>query len=54
MARHLKAHGHEVVYNRTQSKAQLWVSENRGRSATPAEAARGQDIVCVRCVGNDP
>jgi 3-hydroxyisobutyrate dehydrogenase len=54
MARHLKTKGHEVtVYNRTFSKAQKWTSENGGAAArTPAEAARGQEIVFA-CVGND-
>ncbi|WP_298959929.1 NAD(P)-dependent oxidoreductase [uncultured Methylobacterium sp.] len=54
MARHLAAKGHEVtVYNRTEDKARAWVSAHGGRSAaTPAEAARGQEIVFA-CVGND-
>ena len=54
MARHLAAKGHEVtVYNRTTAKAEKWVSEHGGRLAkTPAEAARGQDVVFA-CVGND-
>ncbi len=55
MARHLaQKGGHEVtVYNRTFAKAEKWVSEHGGRAArTPAEAAKGQDIV-FSCVGND-
>ena len=54
MAGHLKKGGHEVtVYNRTAGKAQKWVETHGGRSAaTPAEAARGADIV-FSCVGND-
>ncbi|RYE10040.1 MAG: NAD(P)-dependent oxidoreductase [Hyphomicrobiales bacterium] len=54
MARHLKAKGHDVtVFNRTAAKADKWVAEHGGRAArTPAEAARGQDIVFA-CVGND-
>ncbi len=54
MARHLKSKGHDVtVFNRTAAKAEKWVSENGGTSAaTPAEAARGQEIVFA-CVGND-
>ncbi|MGL4635079.1 MAG: NAD(P)-dependent oxidoreductase [Beijerinckiaceae bacterium] len=54
MARHLKSKGHEVtVYNRTFAKAEKWASENGGKAArTPAEAAKGQDIVFA-CVGND-
>jgi 3-hydroxyisobutyrate dehydrogenase len=54
MARHLKDKGHEVtIYNRTDAKADKWVSENGGRAAkTPREAAEGQEIVFA-CVGND-
>ncbi len=54
MARHLKAKGHDVtVYNRTAAKADKWVAEHGGRSATtPGAAADGQDIVFA-CVGND-
>jgi 3-hydroxyisobutyrate dehydrogenase len=54
MAGHLKKGGHEVtVYNRTQAKAQKWVETHGGKSAaTPAEAAKGADIV-FSCVGND-
>lgn len=54
MAGHLAAKGHQVtVYNRTASKAERWVAEFGGASApTPAEAARGAEVVCL-CVGND-
>jgi 3-hydroxyisobutyrate dehydrogenase len=54
MAGHLKKSGHEVtVYNRTASKAQKWVETHGGSAAaTPAEAAKGADIV-FSCVGND-
>ena len=54
MARHLAQHGHEVtVYNRTSAKAEAWVKAHGGRmAATPANAARGNDIVFC-CVGND-
>ena len=55
MARHLAVKGgHEVtVYNRTAAKAEAWVAAHGGRvAATPAEAAKGQDIVFA-CVGND-
>ena len=54
MARHLAAKGHDVVvYNRTAAKAEGWVEANGGSSAaTPAEAARGREIVFA-CVGND-
>jgi 3-hydroxyisobutyrate dehydrogenase len=55
MAGHLRNKGgHEVtVYNRTFAKAEAWVAEHGGKAArTPAEAAKGQDIVFA-CVGND-
>ncbi|HWJ75092.1 MAG TPA: NAD(P)-dependent oxidoreductase [Kaistia sp.] len=54
MARHLAAAGHEVtVYNRTAAKAEAWVKAHGGAAAaTPALAARGQDVVFA-CVGND-
>jgi 3-hydroxyisobutyrate dehydrogenase len=55
MVGHLKTKGgHEVtVYNRTFSKAEGWAAEFGGKAAkTPAEAAKGQDIVFA-CVGND-
>ncbi len=54
MAGHLARAGHAVtVYNRTQAKADAWVSEFGGSSArTPAAAATGADIVFA-CVGND-
>ncbi len=54
MAGHLAAGGHEVcVYNRTATKAEAWVGEHGGTSATtPREAAEGADFV-MACVGND-
>jgi 3-hydroxyisobutyrate dehydrogenase len=54
MAGHLKKGGHEVtVYNRTAAKAQKWAETHGGKTAaTPAEAAKGADIV-FSCVGND-
>ena len=54
MAGHLKKAGHEVtVYNRTAAKAQKWTAAHGGKAAaTPAEAAKGADIVFA-CVGND-
>jgi len=54
MAGHLAKKGFEVtVFNRTQSKAQQWVTEHGGTSApTPAQAAAGAQIV-FSCVGND-
>jgi 3-hydroxyisobutyrate dehydrogenase len=56
MAGHLAAKGgHDVtVYNRTRAKADAWVAKFGGRAAaTPAEAARGAEIV-FSCVGDDP
>jgi 3-hydroxyisobutyrate dehydrogenase len=54
MAGHLVKAGHEVtVYNRSAKKADEWVAKHKGRkAATPAEAAKGQEIV-FSCVGND-
>jgi len=54
MAGHLKKAGHDVVvYNRSAKKAQDWAAKHGGgTAATPAEAAKGADIVLV-CVGND-
>ena len=54
MAGHLKQSGHEVtVYNRTAARADAWVQQYGGRSAsTPKAAAEGADIV-FSCVGND-
>jgi 3-hydroxyisobutyrate dehydrogenase-like beta-hydroxyacid dehydrogenase len=54
MAAHLQQAGHEVcVFNRTISKAEKWLEENKGELApTPAEAAKDCDVVLV-CVGND-
>jgi len=54
MAGHLAKGGHDVtVYNRNPEKSKAWVAEYGGKSApTPAEAAKGQDIVFC-CVGRD-
>src|SRR5581483_5877222 len=54
MAGHLARAGHDVtVYNRSAAKAQQWVSQYGGRSAsTPAAAAREAELVMM-CVGND-
>ena len=54
MAGHLSKGGHDVtVYNRTTAKAKKWADEHGGSFAeTPAEAAKGADVVCM-CVGND-
>lgn len=56
MAGHLATRGgHAItVYNRSPAKATAWVAKFGGKSAaTPAEAARGADIV-FSCVGDDP
>lgn len=54
MAGHLVKAGHAVtVYNRTRAKADAWAEQHGGAvAATPAEAARGADVV-LSCVGND-
>ncbi|MGV3519247.1 NAD(P)-dependent oxidoreductase [Luteitalea sp.] len=54
MAGHLQRAGHDVVvYNRTASRADAWVTEYGGQqAATPREAAAGADLVCA-CVGAD-
>jgi len=55
MAGHLKTKGghHVTVYNRTPAKAEKWVAQFGGRSAsTPRAAAEGQEFV-MACVGND-
>ncbi len=54
MAGHLTQQGHSVtVYNRTTSKAELWVQEYGHQLAlTPQTAASNADIVFT-CVGND-
>ena len=54
MAGHIAGGGHDLtVYNRTASKADQWVAEFGGSSAsTPKAAAEGCDFV-FSCVGND-
>jgi 3-hydroxyisobutyrate dehydrogenase len=54
MAGHLARAGNDVtVFNRTAARAQAWVKEYDGKAAaTPAEAARGAEIV-FSCVGRD-
>ena len=54
MAGHLKKGGQDVtVYNRNAEKAKQWQGEYGGNAAaTPAEAAKDQDIVFC-CVGRD-
>jgi 3-hydroxyisobutyrate dehydrogenase len=54
MAGHLASHGHDVtVFNRGAARAAAWAAKHKGRpAATPAEAARGAEIV-FSCVGAD-
>ena len=54
MARHLQESGYSTtVYNRTESKAEDWVSKYGGSMAsTPAAAVEDSEIVFM-CVGND-
>ena len=54
MAGHLARAGHRVVvYNRSDEKAQRWVTEFGGvAAASPAEASREAELVMM-CVGND-
>ena len=54
MAGHLVKAGHDLtVYNRTRAKADAWTRQHGGiAAATPAEAAKGADVV-LTCVGND-
>ena len=54
MAGHLAKAGHDVsVFNRSQTKAERWVAQHGGRTATTlAEAVAGCEMVAL-CVGND-
>ena len=54
MAGHLSKNGYQVcVYNRTEAKADAWIREFAGQTASPpAAAAEGADVVFA-CVGND-
>ncbi|GAC14683.1 NAD(P)-dependent oxidoreductase [Aliiglaciecola lipolytica] len=54
MAGYLANAGHKVtVFNRTDSKANLWLEKYKGnKAATPAAAAQNKDVVFA-CVGND-
>jgi 3-hydroxyisobutyrate dehydrogenase-like beta-hydroxyacid dehydrogenase len=54
MAGHLARAGHRVtVYNRTPAKAQAWVAEHGGRSASTPQAAAADAEFAFACVGND-
>ncbi len=54
MAGYISKAGHNVtVFNRTESKAEKWISEYIGNIAeTPAEAAKNSEYIFT-CVGND-
>ena len=54
MAGYISKAGHDVtVYNRTNSKAEKWIKEYKGKSAdTPMDAAKDSDFIFT-CVGND-
>jgi 3-hydroxyisobutyrate dehydrogenase len=54
MAGHLARAGHTVrVFNRTGARVEKWLTEYKGtRASTPAEAARGAELVFT-CVGKD-
>ena len=54
MAGYISKAGHNVtVFNRTESKADKWLSEYKGtKSETPAKASENADFVFT-CVGND-
>ncbi|MDC2996024.1 NAD(P)-dependent oxidoreductase [Candidatus Pelagibacter sp.] len=54
MAGYISKGGHNVtVFNRTQSKAEKWIKEFKGKIAkTPAEAAKDAEYIFT-CVGND-
>ena len=54
MAGYISKAGHNVtIFNRTKSKAEKWIKEYKGKSATsPVEAAKDSDFIFT-CVGND-
>ena len=54
MAGHLMDAGHELtVHNRTRDREQALAERGAHRAETPAEAARGADLVCI-CVADSP
>ena len=54
MAGHLSRAGHEVtVYNRTLAKAENWLKDNDGESASSARAAAVEAEFVFTCVGDD-
>ena len=53
MAGHLSKHNKISVFNRTQSKSEVWLSKYNGKICnTPAELAKISDVT-ILCVGND-
>eukprot|EP00457_Paulinella_chromatophora_P010386 gb/GEZN01010486.1/.p1 GENE.gb/GEZN01010486.1/~~gb/GEZN01010486.1/.p1 ORF type:complete len:312 (-),score=46.98 gb/GEZN01010486.1/:203-1138(-) len=54
MAGHLARTGHQVsVWNRTESKSQAWLYNNKGTIATSPKAAAQGAAYVFACVGND-
>ena len=54
MAGYLAKAGHDtIVYNRTAAKADAWVAEFGGTSATTPKAAASCSDIAFLCVGND-
>jgi 3-hydroxyisobutyrate dehydrogenase len=55
MAGWLANKGHKVtVWNRTQAKAEIWVSENQGTAAPTIVLAVAHADMVMACVGDDP
>ena len=53
MAGHLSKHNKISVFNRTQSKSEVWLSKYNGKICnTPAELAKISDVI-ILCIGND-
>ena len=53
MAGHLSKHNKISVFNRTQSKSEVWSSKYNGKICnTPAELAKISDVI-ILCIGND-
>ena len=53
MAGHLSIHNKISVFNRTQSKSEIWSSKYNGKICkSPAELAKISDVI-ILCIGND-
>ena len=53
MAGHLSKHNKISVFNRTQSKSEVWLRKYNGKICnTPAELAKISDVI-ILCIGND-